>query len=77
LSIEGLDYASQINCRIVITLDCGIKAVEKVKYARTKASTSLSVIIITREMSYQRPLQSLIPSNPHAAIHTRSFQDAE
>jgi len=36
LSVEGLDYASQMNCRIVITLDCGIKAVEKVKYARTK-----------------------------------------
>lgn len=36
LSVEGIDYASQVNCRIVITLDCGIKAVEKVRYARTK-----------------------------------------
>lgn len=36
LSVEGIDYASQINCRIVITLDCGIKAVEKVRYARSK-----------------------------------------
>ncbi len=36
LSVEGLDYASQTNCRLVITLDCGIKAVEKVRYARSK-----------------------------------------
>jgi single-stranded-DNA-specific exonuclease len=42
VSIEGLDYAYQNNCKVVITLDCGIKAVEKVKYARTKG---LDVII--------------------------------
>ena len=42
LSVEGLDFAYQNNCRLVITLDCGIKAVEKVKYARSKG---LDVII--------------------------------
>ncbi|HUX58680.1 MAG TPA: single-stranded-DNA-specific exonuclease RecJ [Bacteroidales bacterium] len=36
VSFQGLDYAYQNNCKLVITLDCGIKAVEKVKYARTK-----------------------------------------
>jgi single-stranded-DNA-specific exonuclease len=36
VSFEGLDFAYQNNCKVVITLDCGIKAVEKVKYARTK-----------------------------------------
>lgn len=36
VSYEGLDYAYQKNCRLVITLDCGIKAVEKVRYARSK-----------------------------------------
>ncbi len=36
VSFLGLDYAAQNNCKVVITLDCGIKAVEKVKYARTK-----------------------------------------
>ena len=34
LSTEGLDYARRNNCRVVITLDCGIKAVEKARYAR-------------------------------------------
>jgi single-stranded-DNA-specific exonuclease len=42
VSFQGLDYAYQNNCKVVITLDCGIKAVEKVKYARTKG---LDVII--------------------------------
>lgn len=42
VSYLGLDYAWQNNCRVVITLDCGIKAVEKVKYAKTKG---LDVII--------------------------------
>lgn len=34
VSKEGLDYAHETNCRLVITLDCGIKAVENAKYAR-------------------------------------------
>jgi len=36
VSFQGIDFAFQNNCRLMITLDCGIKAVEKVKYARTK-----------------------------------------
>jgi single-stranded-DNA-specific exonuclease len=42
ISFKGLDFAYQNNCKVVITLDCGIKAVEKVKYARSKG---LDVII--------------------------------
>jgi single-stranded-DNA-specific exonuclease len=42
VSFLGLDHAYENNCRVVITLDCGIKAVEKVKYARSKG---LDVII--------------------------------
>jgi single-stranded-DNA-specific exonuclease len=42
VSYQGLDFAFQNNCKLVITLDCGIKAVEKVKYARSKG---LDVII--------------------------------
>ena len=36
VSLQGLDFAYQSGCKVVITLDCGIKAVEKVKYARSK-----------------------------------------
>jgi single-stranded-DNA-specific exonuclease len=42
VSFLGLDHAYENNCRVVITLDCGIKAVEKVKYASSKG---LDVII--------------------------------
>ena len=42
VSLQGIDFAYQNNCKLVITLDCGIKAVEKVKYARMKG---LDVII--------------------------------
>ena len=36
LSLKGIDYAASGNCRLIIALDCGIKAVDKVKYARSK-----------------------------------------
>ena len=42
VSLQGIDFAYQNNCKVVITLDCGIKAVEKVRYARSKG---LDVII--------------------------------
>lgn len=42
VSYQGIDFGYQNNCKVLITLDCGIKAVEKVRYARTKG---LDVII--------------------------------
>ena len=42
VSYQGIDFAVQNNCRVIITLDCGIKAVEKIRYARTKG---LDVIV--------------------------------
>ena len=36
LSSKGIDYAAAGNCRLIIALDCGIKATDKVKYARSK-----------------------------------------
>jgi single-stranded-DNA-specific exonuclease len=42
VSYAGLDFASQNNCKVVITLDCGIKAIDKVRYASSKG---LDVII--------------------------------
>ncbi|MCF8222879.1 MAG: single-stranded-DNA-specific exonuclease RecJ [Bacteroidales bacterium] len=42
ISTKGIDYAHSNNCRLMIALDCGIKAVEKIKYA---SSLGLDVII--------------------------------
>ncbi len=36
VSVRGIDFAYQNNCRVMITLDCGIKASEKIRYARTR-----------------------------------------
>ena len=36
LSYKALDWAADNGINLVITLDCGIKAIEKVEYARTK-----------------------------------------
>ena len=33
ISIQGIDYAANNDFRLIIALDCGIKAIEKVKYA--------------------------------------------
>ena len=42
VSTQGIDYAAANGCGLIITLDCGIKAVEKVAYA---ASKGIDVII--------------------------------
>ena len=36
VSQQGIDYAVERGCTLIITLDCGIKAVEKVAYAKSK-----------------------------------------
>lgn len=36
VSYQGIDYAAEQGCTLIITLDCGIKAVEKVAYAKSK-----------------------------------------
>lgn len=42
LSIQGIDYAVENNVNVLITLDCGIKAIDKIAYAREKG---LDVIV--------------------------------
>ncbi len=36
VSQQGIDYAAAQGCSLIITLDCGIKAVEKIAYANSK-----------------------------------------
>jgi single-stranded-DNA-specific exonuclease len=36
ISLKGIDYAAERNISLIIALDCGIKAAEKVQYARDK-----------------------------------------
>ncbi len=36
VSFQGIDYAAETGCTLIIALDCGIKSVEKVAYAKAK-----------------------------------------
>ena len=36
ISVEGIDYAAENNFSLVVALDCGIKAVNKIAYAKEK-----------------------------------------
>ena len=36
ISFQGIDHAEMLGCKLVIAVDCGIKAVEKTKYANQK-----------------------------------------
>ena len=36
VSLKGIDWAAQNGFKLIITLDCGIKAIEKVEYARER-----------------------------------------
>ncbi len=42
VSFKGIDYAHEHGTRLIITLDCGIKAIDKVEYA---ASKGIDVIV--------------------------------
>ncbi len=36
ISMQGIDYAESIGVKLIIVLDCGIKAVEEIAYAKSK-----------------------------------------
>ncbi len=36
ISVKGIDFAAETNVKLIIALDCGIKAMEKVAYASSK-----------------------------------------
>ena len=36
MSVKGVDYAASQGVKLIIVLDCGIKATEEVKYAKEK-----------------------------------------
>lgn len=36
ISVQGIDYAAENNFKLIIALDCGIKAIDKIEYAKTR-----------------------------------------
>ncbi|MDX2414415.1 MAG: single-stranded-DNA-specific exonuclease RecJ, partial [Bacteroidales bacterium] len=72
ISFQGLDFAYQNNCKVVIALDCGIKAVEKVKYASTKG---LDVIICDHHYPGDEIPNALAVLDPKQADCSYPYKD--
>ena len=66
VSIQGIDYAAENGFKLVIALDCGIKAIEKIKYARERG---VDFII----GDHHRPDDSLPPA---AAVLMKRLSEA-
>ena len=61
LSYKALDWAGDNGMNLVITLDCGIKAIEKVEYARTKG---IDVIICDHHLPEEQLPQAVAVLDP-------------
>ena len=61
LSYKALDWAADNGISLVITLDCGIKAIEKVEYARSKG---IDVIICDHHLPEDRLPQAVAVLDP-------------
>ena len=56
VSYKGIDFAQDNDFSLIIALDCGVKAIDKVAYAKKKALILLFVITIDQEKNYQMQL---------------------
>ncbi len=72
LSYKGIDYAHEHGCDLIITLDCGIKAIEKVKYAR---SLGIDVIICDHHLPDTELPPAVAVLDPKRADSTYPFDD--
>ena len=72
ISYKGIDYAADNGFKLVIALDCGIKAVERVDYANSKGVATITVPVRSSRTLWL----CLMPSAPTATILTMNFRVA-
>ncbi|MBO4558105.1 MAG: single-stranded-DNA-specific exonuclease RecJ [Bacteroidales bacterium] len=72
LSYKGIDYAHSKGCSLIITLDCGIKAVEKVKYA---GEFGIDVIICDHHLPDAELPAAVAVLDPKREDNTYPFDD--
>ena len=56
VSFEGIDYAEDNEFNLIIALDCGVKAIDKVAYAKEKGIDFIIATITGHLKNYQTPL---------------------
>ena len=72
VSIKGIDYAARSGVRLIITLDCGIKATEKVRYA---ASKGIDVIICDHHLPDESLPEAVAVLDPKRVDDEYPFDD--
>ena len=72
VSYKGIDWAADGGFKLIITLDCGIKAIDKVDYARSKG---LEVIICDHHLPEESLPDAAAVLDPKRADCTYPFDD--
>ena len=72
VSIKGIDWAAENGFSLIITLDCGIKAIEKVKYAAEKG---IDVIICDHHLPEDTIPDAVAVLDPKRADCNYPFDD--
>ena len=72
VSVKGIDWAAANGCKLIITLDCGIKAIDKVAYARSKG---IDVIICDHHLPEEELPGAVAVLDPKRADCHYPFDD--
>jgi single-stranded-DNA-specific exonuclease len=72
ISYKGIDWAKSQGCKLIIALDCGIKAIEKVKYAN---SVGIDMIICDHHLPDPELPAATAVLDPKRTDNTYPFDD--
>lgn len=72
ISFRGVDYAQEQGCTLIIALDCGIKSVDKVEYARQRG---IDFIICDHHMPGEQIPQAIAVLDSKQANDPYPFKD--
>lgn len=72
ISIAGMDHAAQSGVKLIISLDCGIKAHKQVSYAREKG---MDFIVVDHHRPGEIPLPALAVVDPKQPDCTYPFKE--
>ena len=72
ISYKGIDWAAENGYTLIIALDCGIKAIEKVKYAKAKG---IEVIICDHHLPDENLPDAIAVLDPKRSDCTYPFDD--
>ena len=72
LSFDGIDYAEQKHISLIISLDCGIKAIDKVEYANEK---HIDMIICDHHLPDEKVPEALAVIDPKQAECSYPFKE--